>query len=473
MKQGDIIMSSNRVWAVISNDFFMEKTGIALVCPILTSRTDDFPLHILLDGRTQIQGMLCCELVQSCSVDSLGETIETLPHDLLQQAVDVIFSQIEIQEEKCMFKKLNLALASVMMLTTLLCACTTTAEAFTDAEYIELTEAQMPDTSVTEVRVNGFIADFPDGTEPYTDANGRAMIPVRFVTEKLGAVVTWNETTKTATIAKNGTSVNVTVGSPNLTVTKGGASSTVAMDTVAVQNGGAMYVPIRYVAESLGAFVDYSDAFNVIGIYDGDAQFIEDMMKYPMTNTAHNLGYEEVLSLDISSVAEVDYYFGPQVLRDSFKDPVNGFANSREFRYSADNLVTQSYKLPALNRQTNNSDTDTTIDLLYKEIKAEFDYNSANLHTEFISNPALIFHEDGVSGGSISIRGLVTYQAFVSSYELTSDERFWDKHSIFDYAPEGVFVFVPVDIHVELSNNGCPAVLEVVKLATQTPSCPD
>lgn len=345
------------------------------------------------------------------------------------------------------------------------------AAGMSDADFIKYTEAQMPDTSQTQVRVNGFMVDFPEGSEPYEDANGRAMIPVRFVADELGASVLWNESTLTATIGKGSTTVDITVGSPTLAVTTDGVQTTVTMDTVAVQNGGTLYVPIRYVAESLGAYVDYSDAYNVIGIYECEqgVEFIEAMMQYPLTSTDENLGYETAFNYD--GAIKADFYYGPRALRDSFDDPETGFANSREFRYAVLNLEVQNYDLQALDIRSNYSDTDTTIALLIDEVEARLNYESDNLYTGFITNPALVFHEDDMRGGSISIRGLAFYIEYTR--DLTTEEgHYATRYGIFNYAPVNTMVTVPIDIHVELQNSGCPAVLEVIHLEPQTPASP-
>ena len=87
-----------------------------------------------------------------------------------------------------MKKKLTSILCVVLALCTLLCTGAMAAE--------------LPNSGPT-VRVNGQVVSFPDG-QPFIDNNGRTMIPVRFVTEQLGATVTWDGKTQTANITKNG-----------------------------------------------------------------------------------------------------------------------------------------------------------------------------------------------------------------------------------------------------------------------------
>lgn len=107
VKQGDIIklnfnpqaghdQAGYRPAVVISNDFFNEKTNLAIVCPI-TNTNNRFPLHIPLDDRTETTGVILCEHIKALDLATRQyKVIESLPTDLLQMAVDIIFSEIEI-----------------------------------------------------------------------------------------------------------------------------------------------------------------------------------------------------------------------------------------------------------------------------------------------------------------------------------------------------------------------------------------
>ena len=106
---------------------------------------------------------------------------------------------------------------------------------------------------------------FPDA-QPYLDSAHRTMVPIRFVTEAMGADVKWDSNTSTAIISKNGITVNITKGSKTLTVNSASGTSYVTMDTVAVVKDGRTFVPIRFVVEALGGFVDYSNYYGVAEI---------------------------------------------------------------------------------------------------------------------------------------------------------------------------------------------------------------
>lgn len=107
VKQGDIIkidfspqagheQAGYRPAVVISNNFFNQKTNLTIVCPI-TNTNNHFPLHIPLDKRTKTTGVILCEHIKALDLEVRKyKVIEQLPQDLLQQAVNIVFSEIEM-----------------------------------------------------------------------------------------------------------------------------------------------------------------------------------------------------------------------------------------------------------------------------------------------------------------------------------------------------------------------------------------
>lgn len=63
-----------------------------------------------------------------------------------------------------------------------------------------------------KVKVNGETLSFPDA-EPYIDSNGRVQVPVRFVSEALGGKNTWDGKTQTVTITKDKRIAKLKIGS--------------------------------------------------------------------------------------------------------------------------------------------------------------------------------------------------------------------------------------------------------------------
>lgn len=106
VKQGDIIKVSfnpqigheqagYRPAVVISNNFFNEKTKLAIVCPI-TTKDKNFPLHISLDGRTKTTGVILCEHIRTLDLHARKYIrVERLPDDILTTVINVVFAEIE------------------------------------------------------------------------------------------------------------------------------------------------------------------------------------------------------------------------------------------------------------------------------------------------------------------------------------------------------------------------------------------
>ena len=80
---------------VVSNNFFNQKTNLTIICPI-TSTNNKFPLHILLDDRTSITGVILCEHVRALDLRARPYTIiDKLPNDILTKVINVVFAEIE------------------------------------------------------------------------------------------------------------------------------------------------------------------------------------------------------------------------------------------------------------------------------------------------------------------------------------------------------------------------------------------
>ena len=117
--------------------------------------------------------------------------------------------------------------------------------------------AQLP----LRVVVNGNRVNFPDA-EPFIDDNGRTQVPVRFVSEALGAEVGWEGSTKTVTISQGDKEIKIVIGKKDYTIN--GEKS--LMDTEALLKEDRTFVPIRFVSEGLGARVDWDPAVRTVYI---------------------------------------------------------------------------------------------------------------------------------------------------------------------------------------------------------------
>ena len=108
VKQGDIIkinfnpqkgheQAGYRPAVVVRNNTFNRVSKLVFVCPI-TNSIDNFPLHIKLDTRTVTTGIILCEHLRSLDIEARDyKIVEKLPKDILQNVIDIIFSEIDIE----------------------------------------------------------------------------------------------------------------------------------------------------------------------------------------------------------------------------------------------------------------------------------------------------------------------------------------------------------------------------------------
>ena len=109
----------------------------------------------------------------------------------------------------------------------------------------------------TEYVVNNNV--FTGDAAPYIDDAWRTMVPIRALMEAFDSEVIWNKDDETVTINFDGdTQIVMTVGETGYTID--GVDG--EMDTVPVNTGDRVYVPIRFVAEGIG--------FHVTPLYNAD-----------------------------------------------------------------------------------------------------------------------------------------------------------------------------------------------------------
>lgn len=130
---------------------------------------------------------------------------------------------------------------------------------------------------------NNDIPVFINGNELKSDVApvikyGRTLIPVRAVTEALGATVTWNEGTSTATITKTvyksvyGSTTESTITielklDSNIALVNG---EEVELDTKAELMSNRTFVPVRFIAETFNNAVDWDEESNSVIIEDDE-----------------------------------------------------------------------------------------------------------------------------------------------------------------------------------------------------------
>lgn len=121
---------------------------------------------------------------------------------------------------------------------------------------------------VVAVYVNGEKVEFPD-QQPFVDeATGRTYVPVRFVSEALGARVVWNEAGKQIIIFRNdGKAMSLVLGSRKISIN----GIFEELDAPPLLVNGRVMVPLRFVSEKLRANVEWNNGIiNII-----DTEYVE------------------------------------------------------------------------------------------------------------------------------------------------------------------------------------------------------
>lgn len=108
-----------------------------------------------------------------------------------------------------------------------------------------------PDT--VRVKLNGEFLSF---SEPPVIEQDRTLVSVRFLFERMGAVVDWNESARAVTITYGGNVVDIAIDGDTAYVN----GSEKHLDSPARLINGKTMLPLRFISENLGFTVNYNDA---------------------------------------------------------------------------------------------------------------------------------------------------------------------------------------------------------------------
>jgi hypothetical protein len=114
------------------------------------------------------------------------------------------------------------------------------------------------------VVVNGNRMQFD---QPPIEQAGRVFVPLRGIFEQLGATVVYQNGTINAT--GNGRNISLQIGSTNATVN----GQTQILDSPPFVQGSRTLVPLRFVAQALGANVDWNNSTSTVYIHGGGGNF--------------------------------------------------------------------------------------------------------------------------------------------------------------------------------------------------------
>jgi hypothetical protein len=147
--------------------------------------------------------------------------------------------------------------------------------------------------------------------------NSRTLVPVRIVSEEIGARVNWDNEKQMVTVKADGNEIRLNIGSEEATIINSTGEKTESMGVAPFIKNERTMVPLRFIAEKLGLEVSWDDTERTIGLTSknvnqevaGKAQ-IEDYM----------------VAVNSSKEADISFYTNkvvkPQVKVLSKNDPV-------------------------------------------------------------------------------------------------------------------------------------------------------
>jgi hypothetical protein len=122
--------------------------------------------------------------------------------------------------------------------------------------------------NATEIKSGKLIRVFIDGKQlDFTDTdpiieNSRTLVPMRAIFERLGAEVKWDETSKTVSGTKDGTTVTLKIGEGKGHIN----GKAVDLEAPAKLQNARTLVPVRFIAESFHAEVTWDNAARAVQI---------------------------------------------------------------------------------------------------------------------------------------------------------------------------------------------------------------
>jgi hypothetical protein len=115
-------------------------------------------------------------------------------------------------------------------------------------------------SNIISVVVDGKSVEFD--VLPFIDSSSRTMVPIRMVSQEMGAHVDWNNEKQIVTIKHNTKTILLKIGESKATMNGKG----ITLDTKAVVKKGRTFVPLRFVSEALGATVKWEGKYKVVYI---------------------------------------------------------------------------------------------------------------------------------------------------------------------------------------------------------------
>jgi hypothetical protein len=133
--------------------------------------------------------------------------------------------------------------------------------------------------NIVNVTVNEVEVKFKDA-KPFINKQERTVVPVRFIAEALGAKVDWNGETRTVFIDQEQKHIELVIGAMEATVD----SEIIKFDTKAEIYFNRTFVPLRFVSEALGAKVGWNGETKTVTVDTKSGEVVQ-----PQTPSEQNI----------------------------------------------------------------------------------------------------------------------------------------------------------------------------------------
>lgn len=258
-----------------------------------------------------------------------------------------------------------------------------------------------------------------------TIINGRTMVPLRDVSNALGASVDWNNNTKQITITKDNTKVLMTLNSTILKTN----NYIRKMDTYPTILNSHTMIPARYIAESFGYTADWNNHTRVVSLNkanfvkvhfvdvgQGDCAIVNDN-GHSMVIDAGEEGNENTVTNYIKSlgISNIDYVVATHPHSDhigSLDAVINNFKVSNIIM---PNVVNSSHSFENLISAIENSNANVL------ETKAGSNYNLGN--SQFSVLGPIKYDNDELNNDSAVIKLTYGSDSIIFTGDAESDEE--------------------------------------------------
>lgn len=125
------------------------------------------------------------------------------------------------------------------------------------------TYTPQPTLTMVDVYINNSLKNY--NPSAYMK-KGTTLVPMRAIFEDLGATVEFDKNTKKITAYKDSKTISLTVGNKTAYVTENGAGNSISLSQPAESYKNTTMVPLRFIAESLGAITEWDSVFEEVKI---------------------------------------------------------------------------------------------------------------------------------------------------------------------------------------------------------------